>query len=810
MPGGLSVWLRWSLRDLRSRWVVVAATALIIALGTGMYASLSGQKDWRRDSLAASVATARAHDLRFALSEDAYAAPGTMAAAARGVEGVADAEERLVAPTQVDASRPGDPLLVPARMVGVPVARGGPGIDRITTETGRGLRPSDRSAPVAVLEQQFADFHSLPGTGALRAGRARLRYVGTGTTPDYWLLTEGGGWAAESNLAVVFVPLEVAQRTLGLPNRVNQLVLRAGPGTDLSAVEADVRAAIRRDLPGVGLTATRGTDEDAYRTLYRDAGNDGRLLMVYAYMLLAAAAFSAFVLITRVVESQRREIGIGMALGLPPRALAVRPLLIAAEIALLGVVLGMGVGVLFGQALSSLIRATLPLPAYTTLFTLDNFLVAAVLGFALPFAAATWPVIRGIRQTPVEAIRVGARTASRTGLAPLLRRVPLPGRSLAQMPLRNVLRTPRRTLLTVLGVAAGLAALVSLAGMIDSMRVTIDDSRQETLQGAPQRLTVSLQGFLPRDSREIARVRARPEVGAVEPGVLVQATLRGEDDIDVALQTIPARDPVWRPRLSQGELGPRAPGIVISQLAAEQLRVGVGDVVRLRHPVRGPRDTVDLVETPVPVAGIHPNPFRFLAYVDESQLAPFDLGGIANVLTVTPAPGSTPDDVERALFGAPGVASVERASALTDSADAAVDEFLGAIVLTETIVFGLALLIAFNATSISTEERRRENATMFAFGVPVRSAVRIAIAENVVMGLLATLLGILGGMLLVQWMVNSMLPDTFPELSVTPTLGAGSILLTLGAGLGAVTLAPLMTARRLRRMDLPATLRVVE
>jgi putative ABC transport system permease protein len=226
--------------------------------------------------------------------------------------------------------------------------------------------------------------------------------------------------------------------------------------------------------------------------------------------------------------------------------------------------------------------------------------------------------------------------------------------------------------------------------------------------------------------------------------------------------------------------------------------------------VRGKGGAIDLVETEVPIAGIHPNPFRFLAYVDESHLAAFNLAGVANVLTVTPSRGSTLDDVERALFGAPGVASVERASGLTDSADAAVDEFLSAIVLTETIVFGLALLIAFNATSISTDERRRETATMFAFGVPVRGAVRIAIAENIVVGILATVLGVLGGMLLVQWMIDTTLPDTFPEFGVTPSLGAGSIVVTLVAGIGAVTLAPLMTARRLRRMDVPATLRVVE
>ena len=34
------LWLRWSWRDLRARWLQVVAIALIIALGTGVFAGL--------------------------------------------------------------------------------------------------------------------------------------------------------------------------------------------------------------------------------------------------------------------------------------------------------------------------------------------------------------------------------------------------------------------------------------------------------------------------------------------------------------------------------------------------------------------------------------------------------------------------------------------------------------------------------------------------------------------------------------------------------------------------------------------------
>jgi putative ABC transport system permease protein len=49
-----------------------------------------------------------------------------------------------------------------------------------------------------------------------------------------------------------------------------------------------------------------------------------------------------------------------------------------------------------------------------------------------------------------------------------------------------------------------------------------------------------------------------------------------------------------------------------------------------------------------------------------------------------------------------------------------------------------------------------------------------------------------------------------PDLEAVVTLAPASIVAAALVGIGAVALAPLLTARRLRRMDIPSTLRVVE
>jgi putative ABC transport system permease protein len=474
-------------------------------------------------------------------------------------------------------------------------------------------------------------------------------------------------------------------------------------------------------------------------------------------------------------------------------------------------VFGVAAGFAIAELLKGVFQDQLPLPVYATPFRLDVFAVGAGLGLVLPLAATAYPVWRGVRVSPIEAIRVGFSAAKGAGFAPILKRVTLPGSSLAQMPLRNVLRVPRRTIMTLLGLAAVITSAFALAAMIDSFLATVDRIESETLHQGRSRLDLRLDRFDRVSSARVRRVEQTPAVGASEPGLRVEGELRsGRDSIDVSLGLMDAASPVWRPTISEGSFRPGSSGIVIARKAADDLGVQVGDSVIVRHPVRRGPSSFDLVDTKLEVTGVHPNPFRVYAFMDSSQAKLFGLSGFTNSITITPAPGASQDEVKRALFGRPGVASVQPVAAETEEVRKAVDEFTVVIRVTEIVALGLALLMAFNSVSISVDERRREYATMFAFGVTVRSGLRVAMVESLVTGVLGTLLGIAFGTLLVGWVVNDLLAETLPDLGAVVSVSAESIAGAVVVGVGAVTLAPLLTLRRMRRMDIPATLRVVE
>jgi putative ABC transport system permease protein len=210
------------------------------------------------------------------------------------------------------------------------------------------------------------------------------------------------------------------------------------------------------------------------------------------------------------------------------------------------------------------------------------------------------------------------------------------------------------------------------------------------------------------------------------------------------------------------------------------------------------------------VLGLHPHPFRFVSYMASADAALAGMEGLANFAWAVPGAGFDEDDVRRDLFGVPHVVSAQPSRTIVTAFQELLDEFVVLIRIVEGIILLLAVLVAFNSASINADERRREHATMFAFGVPVRTAMLGAVAENALLGLGATLAGIVAGWLVLRWMVDYLLADTMPDLDLPSALEPMTVLIALVLGVLAVALAPLLTYRKVRNMDIASTLKFTE
>ncbi len=88
--------------------------------------------------------------------------------------------------------------------------------------------------------------------------------------------------------------------------------------------------------------------------------------------------------------------------------------------------------------------------------------------------------------------------------------------------------------------------------------------------------------------------------------------------------------------------------------------------------------------------------------------------------------------------------------------------------------------------------------------------VRIIATETFVVGIVATAFGTGLGYLLLRSITQSTVASTSPDLAIDPYLATGTMVTAVVVGVVAVTLAPLLTVRKLQHMDVPSTLRVLE
>lgn len=819
MHNAFVFWLRWSWRDLKDHWLQVTVIASIIALGTAVYAGLGSTTPWRQQSAEASYDLLNMYDLRVQFPAETYVIQDQVLRAITGIEHagwIESVELRLITNQFVRVPTTDGDILVRGKLYGMQFENGGPHVNGVHISAGRSVTGADDRA--ALLEYHFADYYSLPPEGQVTlGGGVTLPYVGHAMVPEYFMVTteEGGIWA-QANFAAVFVPLDTAQAITKRPNLINDVVLTLTDDADHAHVEREIAAALDEALSGTSASLKRREDDVIHRLMFETIRMNQQMYDLMIVLFLAGASFGAFNLATRIVEAQRRQIGIGMALGIRRRFLVLRPLLIGAQIAVLGAILGLGLGLVVGKLAELWMRDLIPLPIMRQLFDTRTFLEAAALGLVLPFAATLYPVWRAVRVLPVDAIRTGHLIESNKGggLVASLVYVPLPGKSFVQMPLRNLLRSPRRTLLTILGVTVAITTLVGLVGIRDSALVSLARIRAEYYQDHPERLTVYLNSFYPSDAAQITALVNAPELTIAQPAIRVPGwALRGDTRFNVLIEVLPLDNSLWAPTLIEGQhptSGDILPGVLIAKNAALDLDVDLGDTVMLEHPQRTGMLSYRMVTTEVQVTGYHADEWRTFVYMDTDQATLLGLEGMANIIDVLPQPDLDQRAAKNALFDYEGVASVIAVNEAIESSEGLLNEAMRFLSGVQIAVLALAFLIAFNSTNINMHERAREIATLFAFGLPPRTAARMAMLENLVTGIMGTALGfILGGGVL-TWMLTVKMPEITPEIRFPFTLASLTIVTAMVIGVLVTTLTPLLFIRRMSAMDIPATLRVME
>jgi len=688
------------------------------------------------------------------------------------------------------------------RLIGTP-ASGQPDINKLDVEQGQYLSPDGDFEAIAEVHVARTFDLDLDSSFTVIVGPGQ-EFVITGIAASAEYI-----WPAASTqeifpnpeqFGVFFVDEDLVSQLPASVSVRETLVLY-----DSDAVTEDVDALVHDAASEAGATSIiTQADQPSNSTLQLDVEGFGEMAIMFPILFLTAAGMAVYVLLTRIVFSQRAIIGTLRASGMEPRELRRHYLGFGLWIGIVGAIIGVLIGMVAGALMTEMYTGLLDIPDTVVVFRPLTAVIGLLFGLVAGTLSALVPARAAYKVAPAEAMRgeaplmTGGKSTVEKVIPPLSK---LPVRT--RMTLRGIGRSKRRSLSTVLGVVLALILVLASGGMMDSMVNMINEQFNEiNLEDAT---AISSE---PVSIELISSINATPAVTRAEPVSAFSASVtHNGDTYATTLQGFEngTRMHGWT---NPSEELP-SDGVLAGKGLADRLGVSIGDTLEIdlpTHDVTIELELVEFVSEPLGIPLYARTEVIAAALADAGTQDPKSLLADPTVTTVMTLfdPTVSRTTAIAALEGVPGVLAAQDARQLYET----VQQYLGLFYAFVGImlIFGglMAFSLMFNTISVNIAERSTEFATLKASGMSDRTIAWMIVGEN----LLLTVVGIVPGVILGIWMADlfmkSFSNDSFNfELAIRPaTITVAALTMIIVALLSLIP-----GIRSVKRLDVGAVVR---
>jgi len=539
---------------------------------------------------------------------------------------------------------------------------------------------------------------------------------------------------------------------------------------DDDVVIDDVDTLVHNAASDAGATSIiTQADQPSNATLQLDVEGFGEMAIMFPVLFLTAAGMAVYVLLTRIVFSQRAIIGTLRASGMGPRELRRHYMGYGLTLGTVGAVIGVLLGIVAGSLMTDIYTGLLDIPDTVIVIRPTTIIIGLLFGVVAGALSALVPARAAYRIAPAEAMRgeaplmSGGRSTAEK-VVPGLSNLPVRTR----MTLRGIGRSKRRSLSTVIGVMLALILILVSGGMIDSIVNLVN--QQFNVIAIQDASAISSE---PVTTDLIATINGTPTVTRAEPVASFSASItRNGDTFATSLQGFENGTQMHGWTNPSGELPSH--GVLANQGLADRLGVSIGDTLEIDLPTHDATIELELVEFVNEPMGM---PLYARTGVIEAALSEAgikDPEGLIAEPTVTTVMTLFDPMIARttsiaALEGVPGIIAVQDARQLYDT----VQQFLGLFYAFVGImlIFGgvMAFSLMFNTISVNIAERSTEFATLKANGMADRMIAWMIVGENLLLTILGIIPGLILGVLLSSLFLSSFSNDSFNlEFSIRP------------------------------------------
>src|SRR5215218_6809522 len=387
---------------------------------------------------------------------------------------------------------------------------------------------------------------------------------------------------------------------------------------------------------------------------------------------------------------------------------------------------------------------------------------------------------------------------------------------MTRMALRGLFARKLRTALTGFAVVIGVAFVAGTFIFTDTIDASFDDLFERVSKGVDVQVEAKqpVEGDFggrtqPLPAGTLEKVESAPGVEAAEGRFETEVTIFDEEGESIGGNGPPSVvfttseerfDPLTYEEGGRAEQPGR---VTLDEATADRHGFDIGDKLRIagRAPAAdyeivgitniGDQKSIGIVSMTMP-----------LAEVQEIAKRPGEITEIAVAAEDGVSPEQLKANVARALDGS---ADVRTGKEQADKSAADISDSLGFLTVALLVFAGVAVLVGsfliFNTFAVTVAQRSREFALLRTLGASRRQVLNSVIAETLVIGFVASVLGLLAGLVLAP-ALRALLASFGIELPSTGTVVAPrTIIVGLAVGMLATLVSGLVPARRATHVE---------
>lgn len=673
-------------------------------------------------------------------------------------------------------------------------------VNRLQLLSGRWFDLEDSDRIGVLVDPQYAQANDLtPGQEIEVIANERkvaLTVTGIATSPEFvYPMKDAGSFLPEpERFGIIMIPQTRAQQLLGLPGQINQIMVDLAPGVD----EERIKGQIEEILKSYGnLASYPRRNQQSHAMLQAELDGLQLIARSIPFIFFLIAAGIQFIILIRLIRSQRVPIGVMKALGYDNNRIMRHYTGYALAVSLTGAAAGTALGVGLAALMTGIYVQYFNLPDITSRVDiqviLSSFLITSLVGIASGLLASR----SVIAINPAEAMRpqppVSGRRTPLEGWLWLWRRL----NSSWKMSLRSIFRNRVRFAVTVLGVMVSVILLVFSCFSNDAIDFLINQNFQQV-----NRYDYQVRFTEPISCAEISDWARWDEVQRMEPVLELPVRFHGrgqtEDEMLVGM------DPSGRLKRVYDKFGRRRhipdEGILISNQVADKLGLEVGDTVAVETTLeqgfsRTSRLTVTGIYYPMTGSG------SFVSLTTANRLL-----GEQNVATsvLLKLDAVEMKSVENRLRQMSRVTSVTSPAQERETFEQLLGTARAAIAFMMLFAGLLGLAIVYNTSVMAFNERQRELASMRILGYSQGDVAGLLQKETWIQAVLGIALGLPAGKATGAAYVSSLSTElySFPAIIYPRTY-----LIAAASALFFVWIGQRLALRRLGKLDMTEALK---